>query len=203
MSLRSRPAFPGGCGEPGDLLGPLALLALQVHVLRAGQAQSTPPARPHRGREDRAEEGRWRLLSWRGRWASGVRGRGLACARAASHLPEAPSRAHLGPPFPALGGACAGARGGTCPAAALIGRGAEPHAKPIGRALPALPWPPEAERRQRRFGDSTPGCSESRRSSRRPLSADRLSWVPGRASLTVGRVRGELRRPLGLRGRRN
>lgn len=52
-----------------------------------------------------------------------------------------------------------GARGGTCPAAALIGRGAEPHTKPIGRALPALPWPPEAERRQLRFGDSTPGSA--------------------------------------------
>lgn len=81
-------------------------------------------------------------------WASGVRGRGrgLACARP-PHSPEAPSRAHLGPPFPALGGACAGVRDGACPAAALIGYDAEPHATPVGRALPALPWPLEEQRR--------------------------------------------------------
>lgn len=111
---------------------------------RAGPVDPSSASTPREGRESRGRT----LAPPLAARPLGERGQGSGSGlRAASHLPEAPSRSHLGAPFPALGGACSGVRGGACPAAALIGRGAEPHAKPIGRALPALPWPPEAQRR--------------------------------------------------------
>ena len=86
---------------------------------RAGPVDPSSASTPREGRESRGRT----LAPPLAARPLGERGQGSGSGlRAASHLPEAPSRSHLGAPFPALGGACAGARGGallSLPAALL------------------------------------------------------------------------------------
>ena len=157
-----------------------------------------PPARLHRGKARQGKAGQGRpAAARRGLHPDELRGRGRVAAGA--RLPEARAAPTAAPLAPASGGTGTGCEGRGLAAGGADWTRRGQHPAPIGRALPAFRWPPEARRRSLRLGDqaaaAAPGAGRGGSSRRQVEPAP-----PG--GLPDGWARGRRRRRrAGLRGR--